>query len=265
LHADVVAALPTAQCAICGSRGEFSGPASHLDGLTVPESYNLREGLVCGGCGSISRDRGMVFGLAGILGEGLPLEGWTPRPELRLFETSGYRGHPPRFQRLFDYFNTQFLPPDDLPATIDGRTTANLEDLPYPDGFFDLVVTTEVLEHVGLIDKALAELHRVLDPMGHALITVPYVHEWPRTSTRVHRWHDRDVFLYPPEYHAEETLVYRIYGRDFLTALRDAGFGVTFLRVTRPDLAIAEMDLIIASKAPYLDISAFASGPAVGS
>ena len=191
-----------------------------MEEVTVPDSYNLREGLVCAVCGSISADRAMVFALAGILHERLPLEQWVVRADLRLFETSGYRGHPARFERLFDYFNTHFLPPDDLPATIDGRTTANLEDLPYPDDFSDLVVTTEVLEHVGLIDNALSELHRVLDPMGHAIITVPYVHEWSRTSTRVQPWHDRDVFLYPPEYHAEETLVYRIYGRDFLTRLR---------------------------------------------
>lgn len=254
--ADVLAALGTASCNICGRTGDFAHPAAEPG--TSPRDLNLRESLACGLCGSITRDRAIIFALTGLLGESCQLEQVDPRPDLRVLETSGYRGYPERLSRLFDYFNTKFLPPDQLPNAIDGRTTANLEDLPYPDRFFDLVISTEVLEHVGEVERAIRELHRVLDPEGHALITVPYVHGWSRTSVRAHRWRGRDVFLYPPDYHAEKTLVYRIFGRDFLTALRSAGFSVVFLRVVRPDLAIAATEVIIASRAPYLDISSFA-------
>ena len=45
--------------------------------------------------------------------------------------------------------------------------------LPYRDGSFELVVATDVIEHVDQDDKALKEIHRVLKPAGHALITVP--------------------------------------------------------------------------------------------
>jgi SAM-dependent methyltransferase len=260
----VLDGLTTAACNICGARGEFSGPAGHLDGLTVPENYNYREGLQCAACGSISRDRAVMYVLSRLLRETAPLEEWRARGEMRLLETSGYRGHPPRLARLFDYFNTHFLPPTDLPEVIDGRTTANLEDLPYPDAFFDIILCAEVLEHVSRIELAVPELYRVLDPDGFAVITVPYVHGWRRTSTRVQRWHDRDVHLYPAEYHADETLVYRIYGRDFLTQLRDAGFGVAFVTVTDPTAAISETDVIIASRAPFVDISGFLPHPGAG-
>ena len=253
----VLDGLATAACNICGARGRFSGPADHLEGLTVPENYNYREDLQCAAYGSISRDRAVMYVLSRLMKETAPLEEWPTRGDMRLPETSGYRRHPPRLGRLFDYFNTQFLPPTDLPEVIDGRTTANLEDRPYPDAFFDIVLCAEVLELVSRIELAVPELYRVLDPNGFAVITVPYVHGWRGTSTRVQRWHDRDVHLYPAEYHEEETLVYRIYGRDFLTQLRDAGFGVAFATVTDPTAAISETDVIIASKAPFVDITGF--------
>lgn len=249
--------LARAQCNICGTVGTFAAAADEFQGDFDPVAPELRERLACASCGSISRERALIHTLGRLLGETGPLEHWQPRPDLRVIETSGYRGHPPRLASLCDYFNVDYLPPADLPETIDGRTVANLEDLPYPDGFFDVVLTAEVLEHVQRIESALSEIHRVLAPDGFAVISAPYVHDWARTSVRVRRWHDRDVFLYPPQYHAAATLVYRIFGRDLLTQLRALGFAVTFLRIARVANAIAAMDVIVASKAAFTDISSF--------
>jgi len=44
------------------------------------------------------------------------------------------------------------------------------EQIPYDDGSFDAVVTTQVLEYVADVPRALAEIHRVLKPGGRALI-----------------------------------------------------------------------------------------------
>ncbi len=49
----------------------------------------------------------------------------------------------------------------------------DLTDLPYPNQSFDLVVASEVLEHVPDIQKALRELARVLRPGGKVVMTVP--------------------------------------------------------------------------------------------
>ena len=54
--------------------------------------------------------------------------------------------------------------------------------LPFADASFDTLLVTEVLEHVGDAELAVAEICRVLRPGGHALITVPYLyptHEAP--------------------------------------------------------------------------------------
>ncbi len=56
------------------------------------------------------------------------------------------------------------------------------DQLPFADASFDTLFVTEVLEHVGDAERAVAEIHRVLRPGGHAIVTVPYLyptHEAP--------------------------------------------------------------------------------------
>ena len=55
-------------------------------------------------------------------------------------------------------------------ATVDFGDACSL---PYADNRFDLVLATDVVEHVDEDDKALDEIRRVLKPGGYALITVP--------------------------------------------------------------------------------------------
>lgn len=50
---------------------------------------------------------------------------------------------------------------------------ADLRELPFEDGSFDVVVSFETIEHVEEPEKALAELHRVLRPAGVLVISSP--------------------------------------------------------------------------------------------
>ena len=43
-----------------------------------------------------------------------------------------------------------------------------------PDNSFDLIICTEVLEHVANPFAAVAEINRMLKPTGHAYITTPF-------------------------------------------------------------------------------------------
>ena len=54
----------------------------------------------------------------------------------------------------------------------------NVEPLPEPDSSLDLVVASEVIEHLVEPGRAVAEFHRVLRTGGHVVITVPNVAFW---------------------------------------------------------------------------------------
>jgi SAM-dependent methyltransferase len=63
----------------------------------------------------------------------------------------------------------------------DGRT------LPFPDGHFDSIFSSEVFEHIFNLSEILPELHRVLKPGGKILITCPFAfgeHEIPSDFAR---------------------------------------------------------------------------------
>jgi len=52
---------------------------------------------------------------------------------------------------------------------------AALPDLPFPDGAFDLVLCTQVLEHIVDHRAAARELMRVLSPSGRLVVSVPFI------------------------------------------------------------------------------------------
>jgi ubiquinone/menaquinone biosynthesis C-methylase UbiE len=63
-------------------------------------------------------------------------------------------------------------------AHLPGVTIANasIYELPFPDGTFDAVILSEVLEHVDREAEGLAEVRRVLKPGGLVIVTVPHAH-----------------------------------------------------------------------------------------
>ena len=52
-----------------------------------------------------------------------------------------------------------------------------IEDMPYAEGFFDVVVCTDVLEHVIDLNLAFDKILRVLKPGGILIVRVPYREE----------------------------------------------------------------------------------------
>ena len=50
---------------------------------------------------------------------------------------------------------------------------ADITGLPFPDGFFHMVICAEVLEHIPDQEKAVGEVLRVLKPGGNLVVSVP--------------------------------------------------------------------------------------------
>jgi SAM-dependent methyltransferase len=90
-------------------------------------------------------------------------------------------------------------------------------DLPFDDESFDTVVSTEVLEHVPDPLRALREMHRVLRPSGHLILTTPMY--WPRHEIPY------DYFRYP-----YDGLLHLIKASGFeLVRLFNRGYAYVFL------------------------------------
>ena len=95
-----------------------------------------------------------------------------------------------RYREIFGprrFFSIDIAPRDNTHLCGDIRA------LPLRDDCVDLVLCTEVLEHVYETSEALAEIYRVLRPGGYAVITVPLLygehdhadfHRWTRLGMR---------------------------------------------------------------------------------
>jgi ubiquinone/menaquinone biosynthesis C-methylase UbiE len=67
-------------------------------------------------------------------------------------------------------------PPQDPPRSA-VWTVGDAERLPFPDASFDVVICSEVLEHLPDVDVALAEITRIVKPGGKFACSVPRY--WP--------------------------------------------------------------------------------------
>jgi SAM-dependent methyltransferase len=118
-----------------------------------------------------------------------------------------------------------------------GAVWEDITALRLENGSLDLIVSSEVLEHVPLLDKALTESARVLRPGGAHLFTVP-----PREATRKRAEivNGRVMHIEPPEYHLdpllpEGILAFWDIGPDLGSAFPIPGLNIKIARASSGD------------------------------
>jgi hypothetical protein len=95
----------------------------------------------------------------------------------------------------------------------------DLQQIPYPDETFDMVICNHILEHVDNADIALREIHRVLKRGGRAICQTPYASRLTKTfeDPLLQSTDDRLLF------YAQEDHV-RLFGSDIAQHFIAAGF-----------------------------------------
>ncbi len=147
---------PDAECPICGYQGQFDA-----GGL-----LSMRMGAICPRCKSWERNRLLKLAIErGVVSfEDKRILHFAPEIAVR------------RFIDQSPYTNYTSADLDPLKA----MRQVNIEAMNLDDDSFDVVICSHVLEHVDH-HKALAEIYRVLNPGGFAVLMFPIVQAWAGT------------------------------------------------------------------------------------
>jgi ubiquinone/menaquinone biosynthesis C-methylase UbiE len=104
----------------------------------------------------------------------------------------------------------------------------DIQNLTFPDGSFDLVTSSHVMEHVPEPAAAIGEIYGVLRPGGRYIFSVPV--SWPppeKSVTRASLKDGRVAHHLPQIYHQSPggapSLVFTDFGSDLLASLEAAG------------------------------------------
>jgi SAM-dependent methyltransferase len=130
-----------------------------------------------------------------------------------------------------------------LGRVVDGARNEDMCRLTYPNASFDLVLSSDSLEHVPDYQLALCEVRRVLRPGGRAILTVPVDGSLARTRTRARLGDDGTVtHLEAPVYHGRgrgllrlvpvggDMLAFTEFGTDVAAVLEAVGFRAEVVR-----------------------------------
>ena len=210
-------------CAVCGHEGEY-----------VVTGAPTRESHECPACRASLRYRLQARVIADLHGDAdVPLAELVEDPDFRRLDVyepgliGPFREH---LRALPGYVSSYFWPDVELGDEREGVRCEDLRNLTFEEESFDLVISSDIFEHVRGPEEAFAGVFRVLRPHGWHVFTVPLAYPFEaETRPRVDYSGPEDVHLLPPEYHGSPhdpagSLVYTDFGMDLPDALRELGF-----------------------------------------
>ncbi|APW60267.1 class I SAM-dependent methyltransferase [Paludisphaera borealis] len=243
-------------CSVCGKtrpmlyrRRVIPNRLVELWGLSPGQAVALarKESSDCSACGAKLRARRLAEVLLNLYPTGArSLRDWTRSAvarDLRIAEINRIDGLHEALKGLPGFQPSDFTPGASPGSVVDGVRCENFTRLTYPDAYFDLVLTSETLEHVPDLATALAECRRVLAPGGRHVFTAPVSPNVSKTFPRARLGPDGSVeHLAPSISHPGGDWGYPVFtelGTDFPDILRQAGFEteIRFGPISDDDLA----------------------------
>ena len=235
---------PNGQCTVCGRRADF---------LDFQE--NLRESGLCVNCSSSNRQRQMALMLRLCLD--LPDDGDLVLPRglaIHNTESTGavhaqLREHPG--YTFSEYWGEGFAPG----RIVQGVRHEDLQNLSFADSSLDLMMSSDVFEHMPYPYQAHAEIFRVLKPGGRHIFTVPF-HGGYDDNVRAKLEGGEITFFGEKLYHGdpirpdEGVLVWTIFGSEMLDKLREIGFHALLWKFSAPKHGIVDDAFVFDARKP---------------
>jgi SAM-dependent methyltransferase len=212
-----------ANCLVCGRWGTHR-----------KERPSIRETYACAHCKSTLRYRGQAEAMIRCFGKpGTRSIAELVRQDrfrsLAIYEP-GVAGPFRRFLRGLPLYKQSYYW-EGVAEELSGKTdikNQNLMDLTFPDNSFDIVITSDIFEHIRRPYVAFAEVCRVLRKGGMHIFSVPLIAPMPpATVYRIDTSGGEDILLEPAHYHGSpltgRSLVYTDFGADMMEELERIG------------------------------------------
>lgn len=218
-------------CFACGKESTFSFkkilPKQLVESWKLDkreeEYFNKRESMNCSNCFNSLRSRQLARALVDIYGEESlsTLVRTESFKKLRIAEINMAGGIHDFLSGLPNLHYSEFRPKNKETKHED------LSKLSYESSYFDLVITSETLEHVPDPVLAFKEIKRVLKKGGLHIFTIPALID-RKTVTRANIQNNIINNILPPSYHGldkeKDYMVFSEFGADVVKVIDSVGF-----------------------------------------
>lgn len=220
-------------CPVCGGRVQF-----------LAFTDNLRESGHCPQCQASNRQRQVAWMLRRELG--LPLSGPLAVPGgIAIYNTEANGPLHARLKDVPGYECSEYWGDQaQYGARVNGVRNEDLQALGFADASFDIVLSSDVFEHVPDPYRAHREVFRVLKRGGRHIFTVPYGEASPCDDVRATLRDGEIIYHAEALYHGDPVrpdqgvLVWTIFGQEMLVRLKRIGFDTELWRLNEPDCGI---------------------------
>jgi len=234
-------------CTVCGEFTRFA-----------IKGENLREDCACVSCGATNRNRQIAYVLCSALSKQLRTSIHSLADfrqsckDLTIYNTEASGAVHSQLRGLSEYQCSEYFGLTHRSGEmVNGVMHQDLMQLSLKDNSIDVVLSSDVFEHIPNPYRAHEEIRRVLRPGGRHVFTAPFHMEGFLDETRATLDETgAPVFLAPPIFHddplsSQGALVYTIFGLEMLIRLNRIGFVTNLYHLSAPWLGILGPNAVV--------------------
>ena len=198
-------------CPVCG---HAERPLYDFPNLALRRAHRigvLRETLQCRNCFASLRERSLALALLKYLNGRWSLDltsiadlAARGLDGLRILDTDNFSGISRLLRDCQGFMRCSYRPDHPWGHEFEpGYFNVDLQNISFADESFDVILTSDVMEHVRDCDTAHAEIFRALRPGGAYVFNVPFEEASAEGIRLVDTQTEKDVFLVPPQLHGD--------------------------------------------------------------